>query len=135
MSDCQASAVMPAMAEHVFDEACDLRNVCRWLPNGLRVEGGDPPTVMVAGSAGDFAEQAEVHVHRDDMRLRWAVGDGRCEGWLQVTEVTSLTSEVTVCLSVHSAAWDRNGPAFERGLHQALERLADQVGRRMETTE
>jgi hypothetical protein len=45
-----------------------------------------------------------------------------------------MTSEVTVRLSVHGTEWD-GSPVIQEALHQALEGLAGQVSRRMETTE
>jgi hypothetical protein len=76
MSDYEASTAMPAMAEQVFDEACDLRHAYRWLPNDLRVDVSDRPTVRVKGGGSTVPAEADVRVRRDDLRLEWKLTGG-----------------------------------------------------------
>jgi uncharacterized protein YndB with AHSA1/START domain len=134
MSEYEKSRTIPALPEQVFDAACDLRNLHRWLPPELHVQVEDPPAVTVTRDDRAEKERALVSPRPDQLRLEWGTrDDSHYAGWLQVAGTDSPLSEVTVHLSFFDPDQAPPAPQVEQALDQGLERLAEQVAHRVGT--
>ncbi|MBH1933166.1 SRPBCC family protein [Streptomyces sp. AV19] len=129
MSDFERTRTIAARPEAVFERACDLDRLERWLPGELHVHADRPPVVTVhEDRTGDDAE-ALVRPDRDRLRLEWGTSeDRRYTGWLQVAGgAAGSGSEVTVHLSFGPGSHRPVDSVVEEALERSLERLEEQV--------
>jgi uncharacterized protein YndB with AHSA1/START domain len=134
MSEYERSRTMPALPEMVFDQACDLDKLERWLPHELHVEPTEPPAVTVHEDTTGHDARALFRAQRDQLRLEWGTRDvGRYAGWLQVAGLGSGASEVTVHLSFFDEEHAPPEDAVTASLEDSLERLAEQVRLKSDT--
>ncbi|WP_055490801.1 hypothetical protein [Streptomyces sp. TP-A0356] len=135
MTEYERSRTMPALPEHVFEQAANVDQLDGWLPHELHVHAEDPPAVTVHDDHAEQDTSALLSARRDQMRLEWGTRDeGYYAGWLQVAGIDGGASEVTVHLSFFD---DRHDPG-QRSAHEALDtslrRLEEQVRLRVEPT-
>ncbi|GAA0383642.1 SRPBCC family protein [Streptomyces luteireticuli] len=130
MSDFEHTRTIAARPEAVFEQACDLERLERWLPGELHVHADHPPGPVVTvheDRTGDDAE-ALVRVEKDRRRLVWGTSeDRRYAGWLQVAAGDGGSSEVTVHLSFGPGSHRPVDGVVEEALRGSLERLEEQV--------
>jgi len=135
MTEYERSRAMPALPEHVFDQAANIGRLDSWLPDALYVHAEDPPAVTVHEERSDQDTPALVRPRPDRMRLEWGTRDeGGYAGWLQVEGTGGGTSEVTVHLSFSDEAHDPGETAARQALDTSLERLEEQVRLRVDNT-
>ncbi|PKK15103.1 SRPBCC family protein [Thermomonospora sp. CIF 1] len=135
----EASRTMPAESRIVFDIAADVAAMNQWLPEEVRVHEVAPGLAEAAGSLVDVREERDGMLlgAPERLRLEWGSRDGPdYTGWLQVTDQGAGTSEVVVHLSFrgHRPPGEDAGPnrdVMQRMLEDSLERLAEEVGRRV----
>lgn len=133
MTEYERSRTMPALPEHVYDQAANVDQLDGWLPHALHVRPDDPPAGTVHEDGTDEDTPAVLRPRRDEMRLEWGTRDeGGYAGWLQVAGGDVGTSEVTVHLSFVDDAHDPGGAAARRALDESLERLEEQVRLRVD---
>ncbi|MFJ7149195.1 SRPBCC family protein [Streptomyces sp. NPDC100445] len=135
MAEYERSRTMPALPEHVFDQAADVTQLDTWLPDRLHVDVDTPPAVTVHEDDSGRDLPALLRSERDQMRLEWGTrGQGSYAGWLQVAGIGSGASEVTVHLSFFEADHDPGERAVQEALDGSLRRLEDQVRMRVDNT-
>lgn len=135
MAEYERSRTMPALPEHVFDQAADVTQLDAWLPDRLHVDVDIPPAVTVHEDGSGQDLPALLRAERDQMRLEWGTrGQGSYAGWLQVAGIGSGASEVTVHLSFFEADHDPGERAVQEALDGSLRRLEDQVRTRVDNT-
>ncbi|MEU6485776.1 SRPBCC family protein [Streptomyces sp. NPDC046887] len=133
MTEYERTRTMPALPEHVFDQAANVDQLGTWLPGELHVRAGEPPAVTVHEDRTDEDTAALLRAHKDQMRLEWGTREqGSYAGWLQVAGLDSATSEVTVHLSFFDESHDPGESSVNRSLDHSLERLEDQVRMRVD---
>ncbi|MFH8347854.1 SRPBCC family protein [Streptomyces sp. NPDC018045] len=133
MSEYERSRTMPALPEHVFDQASVVGQLESWMPQGLHVEAEDLPAVTVHEDRTGEDEAGLFRAERDQMRLEWGTRDnGSYAGWLQVSGIGSGASEVTVHLSFFDERHDPGAGAVNDELDRSLERLDELVRLRMD---
>ncbi|MGW2237032.1 SRPBCC family protein [Streptomyces sp. NPDC001759] len=133
MTEYERSRTMPALPEHVFDQAADVGRLDSWLPGELHVRPDDLPAVTVHEDGTDHDTPALLRRSRDRMRLEWGtLEDGGYAGWLQVADMDTGVSEVTVHLSFFDDAHDPGEAAACEALDHSLERLEEQVRLRVD---
>ncbi|MFF8812678.1 SRPBCC family protein [Streptomyces pactum] len=128
MTEYERSRTMPALPEHVFDQASQVSRMDSWLPRDLHVRADDLPAVTVHEDRTGQDEPGLFRAHQDQLRLEWGTRDsGRYTGWLQVAGIGSGASEVTVHLSFFDERHAPPSDAVQQALDSSLERLAEQV--------
>lgn len=133
MTEYERSRTMPALPEHVFDQAANVGQLDGWLPGALHVRPDDPPAVTVHEDGSDHDTPALLRPRPDQMRLEWGTReDGGYAGWLQVADMDTGASEVTVHLSFFDDAHDPGEAAACEALDHSLERLEEQVRLRVD---
>jgi hypothetical protein len=133
MTEYERSRPMPALPEHVFDQAANLGQLEDWLPDTLHVHPDRPPAVTVHDEHTDEDRAAVVNPRPDDLRLEWGTrDDSGYTGWLQVDAADTGTSRVTVHLSFADDAHDPGGAAVREALDTSLARLEEQVRLRVD---
>ncbi|MCK8681116.1 SRPBCC family protein [Streptomyces lichenis] len=133
MTEYERTRTMPALPEHVFDQAANVDQLDTWLPGELHVRGGEPPAVTVHEDRTDEDTAALLRARKDQLRLEWGTREqGSYAGWLQVAGLDSATSEVTVHLSFFDESHDPGESSVHRSLDRSLERLEDQVRMRVD---
>ncbi|MFJ7423727.1 SRPBCC family protein [Streptomyces uncialis] len=133
MTEYERSRTMPALPEHVFDQAADVNRLDAWLPQDLHVAADDLPTVTVHEDRTDEDTSATLRVQPERMRLEWGTREGTgYSGWLQVEGVGSGASEVTVHLSFAEDSHDPGQDAVGAALDGSLRRLEEQVRLRID---
>ncbi|MEU6253853.1 SRPBCC family protein [Streptomyces sp. NPDC047043] len=133
MTEYERSRAMPALPEHVFDQAANIGRLDSWLPDALHVHAEAPPAVTVHEDRTDQDTPALLRSRQDRMRLEWGTrDDGSYTGWLQVEETGSGISEVTVHLSFADDEHDPGETAAQEALDRSLERLEEQVRLRVD---
>ncbi|CAM5696425.1 hypothetical protein SALBM135S_01952 [Streptomyces alboniger] len=133
MTEYERSRTMPALPEHVFDQAADVSRLDTWLPRELHVDAGEPPAVTVHEDRTDQDISALLRARKDQMRLEWGTREqGSYTGWLQVAGLGTGTSEVTVHLSFFEDSHDPGERAVHSALDSSLERLEEQVRLRVD---
>jgi hypothetical protein len=133
MTEYERSRTMPALPEHVFDQAANVGQLDSWLPRELHVRPDDLPAVTVHEDGTDHDTPALLRRSRDQMRLEWGTReDGGYAGWLQVAGLDTGTSEVTVHLSFLEDGHDPGEAAACEALDHSLERLEEQVRLRVD---
>ncbi|MEV7725407.1 SRPBCC family protein [Streptomyces sp. NPDC087917] len=135
MTEYERSRTMPALPEHVFDQAAQVEQMDQWLPEEIRVHDDGLPAVTVR-EGGDEAETAALlRARPEQMRLEWGTRqDGAYAGWLQVAGLDGGPSAVTVHLSFFAEDHDPGEQAVNALLDRSLERLEDQVRLRVDGT-
>ncbi|MEU7281163.1 SRPBCC family protein [Streptomyces sp. NPDC045431] len=133
MTEYERSRTMPALPEHVFDQAANIDQMDTWLPAELHVHAQDLPAVTVHEDRTDEDTAALLRAERDQMRLEWGTREqGSYTGWLQVAGIDTGTSEVTVHLSFFDESHDPGDKAVSDALDRSLERLEQQVRLRVD---
>ena len=133
MTEYERSRPMPALPEHVFDQAANLGQLEDWLPDTLHVHPGRPPAVTVHEEHTDEDKAAVVHPRPDDLRLEWGTrDDSGYAGWLQVDAAGTGTSRVTVHLSFADDPHDPGAAEVRQVLDTSLARLEEQVRLRVD---
>ncbi|MET9906931.1 SRPBCC family protein [Streptomyces sp. NPDC006476] len=133
MTEYERSRAMPALPEHVFDQAANVGQLDGWLPNTLHVRPERLPAVTVHEEHADQDTPAVLRPHPDDMRLEWGTSDDSgYAGWLKVDGTDSATSRVTVHLSFADDTHDPGEAAVRQALDTSLERLEEQVRMRVD---
>ncbi|MFH8487753.1 SRPBCC family protein [Streptomyces longisporoflavus] len=133
MTEYERSRTMPALPEHVFDQAAEIDQMDAWLPQNLHVDAGDPPAVSVHEDRTEQDVSALLRARPEQLRLEWGTREqGDYTGWLQVAGLDEGTSEVTVHLSFFEAAHDPGEQAVHTALDQSLQRLEEQVRLRVD---
>ncbi|UUU29940.1 SRPBCC family protein [Streptomyces sp. CA-210063] len=133
MTEYERSRTMPALPEHIFDQAAHVDQLETWLPQDLHVNAGDLPAVTVHEDRTDEDTSALFRAQRDQMRLEWGTRDqGSYAGWLQVAGIGSGASEVTVHLSFFDDSHDPGEKAVRDALESSLQRLEEQVRLRVD---
>ncbi|MHC3473192.1 SRPBCC family protein [Streptomyces sp. 7R007] len=133
MTEYERSRTMPALPEHVFDQAANVDQLETWLPDALHVRPEDPPAVTVHEDDTDQDTPALLRPRPEQMRLEWGTRqDGSYAGWLQVAGTDNATSEVTVHLSFFEDQHDPGERAACEALDRSLERLEEQVRLRVD---
>ncbi|GGV27029.1 hypothetical protein GCM10010277_08350 [Streptomyces longisporoflavus] len=124
---------MPALPEHVFDQAAEVDQMDAWLPQNLHVDAGDPPAVSVHEDRTEQDVSALLRARPEQLRLEWGTREqGDYTGWLQVAGLDEGTSEVTVHLSFFEGAHDPGEQAVHTALDRSLQRLEEQVRLRVD---
>ncbi|MEU1144490.1 SRPBCC family protein [Streptomyces sp. NPDC005863] len=133
MTEYERSRTMPALPEHVFDQAADVAQMDEWLPRELHVDAGELPAVTVHEDRTDQDVSALLRAQPEQMRLEWGTREqGGYTGWLQVAGLDGGTSEVTVHLSFFEEAHDPGEQAVHSALDSSLQRLEEQVRLRVD---
>ncbi|THC55274.1 SRPBCC family protein [Streptomyces sp. A1499] len=133
MTEYERSRTLPALPEHVFDQAADVGQLDAWLPRELHVDAGELPAVTVHEDRTDQDVSALLRAQKDQMRLEWGTREqGSYTGWLQVAGMGTGTSEVTVHLSFFEDSHDPGEQAVHSALDNSLERLEEQVRLRVD---
>ncbi|MGW7440279.1 SRPBCC family protein [Streptomyces sp. NPDC054849] len=135
MTEYERSRTMPALPEHVFDQASNVDQMDQWLPAELHVRAEELPAVNVHED-GDGADKAAVlQARTDQMRLEWGTREGGgYTGWLQVAGHDGGPAEVTVHLSFLTRQNDPGEQAVNDALDRSLARLEEQVRLRVDGT-
>ncbi|MET9643728.1 SRPBCC family protein [Streptomyces syringium] len=134
MSDYERSRTMPALPEHVFDQASTVSRLAGWLPSDLHVHEaqGLPAVTVHEDRTGEDAD-ALFRTQPDRLRVEWGTRDSSTyAGWLQVTGVGAGASEVTVHLSFFDERHDPGEETVRTALERSLERLEEQVRLRVD---
>ncbi|GAA0460474.1 SRPBCC family protein [Streptomyces stramineus] len=133
MSEYERSRTMPALPEHVFDQAADVRRLDSWMPAELHVHAGELPAVTVHEDNTGEDAPALFRPRPEQLRLEWGTRDsGSYAGWLQVAGIGSGASEVTVHLSFFDERHDPGADAVHAALEDSLANLEEQVRLRVE---
>lgn len=133
MTEYERSRTMPALPEHVFDQAANVEQMNQWFPGEFHVPAGDLPAVTFRERGGATESAAQPRARPDRMRLEWGSGDERgYAGWLQVEDLAGGPAEVTVHLSFLAAELDPGEQAVNEALDRSLERLEEQVRLRVD---
>ncbi|WP_087930198.1 hypothetical protein [Streptomyces albireticuli] len=133
MSEYERSRTMPALAEHVFDQAGDVNWLGSWLPEELHVRAERLPEVTVHEDRTGQDEPALFRARTDRLRLEWGTREsGAYTGWLQVSGTGGGASEVTVHLAFADERHDPGEEVVLASLERSLERLEEQVRLRVE---
>ncbi len=128
MTEFERSRRMPAPADQVFRQACDVGKLDLWMPRELHVHAEEPPAVTVHEDETGQDERALLRAERDQLRMEWGTRDvDRYAGWLQVAGIDDDSSDVTVHLSFFDERHAPPAEAVEQALDDSLERLAEQV--------
>ncbi|GAB3138927.1 SRPBCC family protein [Microbispora hainanensis] len=128
MTEFERSRRMPAGADQVFRQACDVGKLDLWMPRELHVHAEDPPAVTVHEDETGQDERALLRAEQDQLRMEWGTRDvDRYAGWLQVAGIGDDSSDVTVHLSFFDERHTPPAEAVEQALDDSLERLAEQV--------
>ncbi|MCS0638466.1 SRPBCC family protein [Streptomyces sp. LP05-1] len=128
MTEYERSRTMPALPEHVFDQAANVGQLDNWLPDELHVRAGEPPAVTVHEDRTDEDTAALLRARKEQLRLEWGTREqGSYTGWLQVAGLDAGASEVTVHLSFFDADHDPGERAVTDALDHSLARLEEQV--------
>lgn len=135
MTEYERSRTMPALPEHVFDQAARVDQMDQWLPEEIRVHDDGLPAVTVSENGGAEETAGLLRERPEQMRLEWGTrDDGAYTGWLQVAGLDGGPSEVTVHLSFFTEEHDPGEEAVNALLDRSLERLEDQVRLRVDGT-
>ncbi len=133
MTEYERSRTMPALPEHVFDQAANVDQLDQWLPEALHVRPEELPAVTVHEDRTDEDTSALLRAQKDQMRLEWGTRDsGSYTGWLQVAGMGSGATEVTVHLSFFDEDHDPGEEAVNAALDHSLQRLEEQVRLRVD---
>ncbi|MER7112188.1 SRPBCC family protein [Streptomyces sp. NPDC000229] len=133
MTEYERSRTMPALPEHVFDQAANIDQLDNWMPEALHVHPGELPAVTVHEDRTDEDTSALLRARKDQMRLEWGTREqGSYAGWLQVAGIGSGASEVTVHLSFFDESHDPGETPVNDALDHSLQRLEDQVRMRVD---
>ncbi|MFF8289474.1 SRPBCC family protein [Streptomyces sp. NPDC016309] len=133
MTEYERSRTMPALPEHVFDQAANIDQLDNWLPEALHVRPEGLPAVTVHEDRTDEDTSALLRAEKDQMRLEWGTREqGSYAGWLQVAGIGSGASEVTVHLSFFDESHDPGEAPVHDALDHSLQRLEDQVRLRVD---
>ncbi|MFD9720288.1 SRPBCC family protein [Streptomyces sp. NPDC059076] len=133
MTEYERSRTMPALPEHVFDQAADVDRLDAWLPRELHVTAGDLPAVTVHEDRTDEDTAAVLRVQQEHLRIEWGTREqGGYTGWLRVSEHDGGASEVTVHLAFFDGSHDPGEQAVEAALDSSLQRLEEQVRLRVD---
>lgn len=133
MSEYERSRTMPALPEHVFDQASQVNRLDSWLPGDLHVHAEQLPAVTVHEDRTGEDARGLFQSRKDQLRLEWGSRDsGRYTGWLQVAGIGSGASEVTVHLSFFDERHAPPADTVRQALDKSLERLEEQVRIRAE---
>jgi len=128
MTEFERSRRMPARADQVFRQACDVGKLDLWMPRELHVHAEEPPAVTVHEDETGQDERALLRSEQDQLRMEWGTRDvDRYAGWLQVAGIDDDSSDVTVHLSFFDEQHTPPAEAVEQALDDSLERLAEQV--------
>ncbi|MFF8831060.1 SRPBCC family protein [Streptomyces sp. NPDC015131] len=133
MTEYERSRTMPALPEHVFDQAANVDQLDHWLPEELHVHAGELPAVTVHEDRTDEDTSALLRARKEQMRLEWGTREqGSYAGWLQVAGIGGGTSEVTVHLSFFDESHDPGEKPVNDALDRSLARLEEQVRTRVD---
>ncbi|KAA0942224.1 MULTISPECIES: SRPBCC family protein [Streptomyces] len=133
MTEYERSRTMPALPEHVFDQAADVGRLDAWMPQELHVHAGDLPAVTVHEDRTDQDVSAVLSARPEQMRLEWGTREqGGYTGWLQVSGIDGGASEVIVHLSFFDESHDPGEEAVHAALDSSLQRLQEQVRLRVD---
>lgn len=133
MSEYERSRTMPALPEHIFDQASQVRRLDSWLPSELHVKAEDPPAVTVHEDTTGEDAAALFRAQPEQLRLEWGTRDSHgYAGWLQVVDAGSGASEVTVHLSFFDERHDPGADTVRSALEDSLARLEEQVRLRVD---
>jgi hypothetical protein len=136
---------MPADSRTVFDIVSDVPTMDRWIPEEIEVQPIAPDLAVAEaetegeGPDEDDEPDALLRIVPEQLRVEWG-SRGRPDytGWLQVMDQADGASEVVVHLSFlgdqPEAKGGRARSATQRLLEQSLERLAEEVTRRVTRT-
>jgi uncharacterized protein YndB with AHSA1/START domain len=133
----EESRGMPAEAEIVFDILADVDAMERWLPTAMEVETAGPDRVHVAGGGDDFRYDTEglFRSQKEQLRIEWGSEGPDYAGWAQVYHSGAGSSEVNLHLSFFGEQPQAHGgeaaEQTRRGMREALERLEEEVTRRV----
>jgi uncharacterized protein YndB with AHSA1/START domain len=133
----EESRGMPADAEIVFDVLADVDAMERWLPTATDVETAGPDRVHVTGGGAGFHYDTEglFRAQRDQLRIEWGSEGPDYAGWAQVYHSRAGASEVNLHLSFlgdqPQAHRGRAAEQTRQGMREALDRLAEEVSRRV----
>ncbi|MCF1509716.1 SRPBCC family protein [Streptomyces glomeratus] len=133
MTEYERSRTMPALPEHVFDQAANVDQLSGWLPDALHVRAEDPPAVTVHDDHAEQDMAALLSARPEQLRIEWGTRDeGSYAGWLQVAGIGSGASEVTVHLSFFDTRHDPGERPVTEALDHSLRRLEELVRLRTE---
>jgi uncharacterized protein YndB with AHSA1/START domain len=133
----EESRGMPAEAEIVFDVLSDVDKMERWLPTAMQVESAGPDKVHVEGGGDGFHYDTEglFRARPEQLRIEWGSEGPDYAGWAQVYHSGAGASEVNLHLSffgdqpqAHEGA---EAEEMRKGMREALDRLAEEVTRRV----
>jgi hypothetical protein len=128
MSEYERSRTMPALPEHVYDQAARVDRLDSRLPEDLHVRAEKPPAVTVHEDRTDEDTPALLSPEKEQMRVEWGTREqGSYAGWLQVAGIGSGASEVTVHLSFFDETHDPRERAVNDALDRSLRRREEQV--------
>lgn len=132
MSEHEASQVVQAPSQQVFEVVSDLRRLPEWLPTVRRAEATPEGEAHLEGSAGraeHYESEGFWRPSPEQLRVEWGTPSragepGEYAGWLQVAD-RDEGSEVTVHLSFFD---DGEPPTdVDEGLEESLRSLASLV--------
>ncbi|WP_406179133.1 SRPBCC family protein [Streptomyces sp. NBC_01006] len=133
MTEYERSRTMPALPEHVFDQASNVGQMDQWLPSELHVHTDQLPAVSVREDGVEDDKAAVLRARNDQMRLEWGTREnGGYTGWLQVAGHDGGPAEVTVHLSFLTGESDPGERAANDALDSSLARLEEQVRLRVD---
>ncbi|GAA2722290.1 MULTISPECIES: SRPBCC family protein [Streptomyces] len=136
MSEYERSRTMPALADHVFQEASDVTRLGSWLPDDLHVRAEELPAVTVHEDRTGQDEPGLFRAEAEQMRVEWGTREGGSyAGWLQVAGIGGGASEVTVHLSFFDERHDPGADVVTTALERSLDRLEEQVRLRVDGPE
>ncbi|MBA9003918.1 SRPBCC family protein [Thermomonospora cellulosilytica] len=133
----EATRGMPAESRVVFDVASDVSTMDRWLPEEIHVRDIAPGLAEADAETGRETHQGLMRKVPEQLRLEWGIKERPdYTGWLQVTDAGAGASEVVVHLSFlgdqpEASGSGRAGDVTRRSLERSLDRLAEEVGRRV----
>ncbi|CAM5655199.1 SRPBCC family protein [Streptomyces avidinii] len=133
MTEYERSRTMPALPEHVFDQASNVGQMDQWLPRELHVHADELPAVRVREDGAEGDKAAVLRARADQMRLEWGSREnGGYSGWLQVAGHDGGPAEVKVHLSFLTGETDPGERAANDALDSSLARLEEQVRLRVD---
>lgn len=135
----EATRPMPAESRIVFDAASDTSTMHHWIPDDVDVHEMGPGVRETDGrfTGMDRERNGLVRASADRLRLEWGSRDRPdYSGWLQVTDRPDGRSEAVLHLSFLGDQPPATGGTetrnrTQRMLQESLDRLADEVGRRV----